>query len=185
MKLKVLIGILVFLIAVNLATIGTFLYVQFSRGPAERVDWLDGPAPMDAPRPDRVPPASRRMRFHEEQREALRTLLHEFRSETEGLQDRARELESEAFELMQKDPVAKTDVDSLLKELSLVQYEISKAAAAKLIEAKEVLPPEQQIHFFNAIRRMHTGMREERGGPRSGRGRDYHRRFSEPDSIRR
>jgi uncharacterized membrane protein len=184
MRLKVLVGILVFLIILNLATIGTFLYVHFSHGP----DGAPGPLNVwpglgSGPEPGERYSIDKRVRFQVKEREALRTLLNEFRSETDDLRSRAQDLEREAFELMQQDPVPKAVVDSLLKEISLVQYEVSKRAAAKLIEAKKILPPEQQRHFFNAINRTHSMMRGEPGHPGAGRGQKRWRKSPQADSL--
>jgi hypothetical protein len=52
---------------------------------------------------------------------------------------------------MQLDPVPTARVDSLLGEISAARLEISRIAARKLIEAKTVLPPEEQRMFFDAI----------------------------------
>jgi hypothetical protein len=64
---------------------------------------------------------------------------------------RAHRLEGEAFALMQLDTVPTARVDSLLGEISATRFEISRIAARKLIEAKTVLPPEEQRMFFDAI----------------------------------
>jgi hypothetical protein len=182
MRLKVLVGILVFLIIVNLATIGTFLWVHFSRDVPEKV-YRFGPRRGMRSFPEKAPGVGGPMRFRTGEREKLRTLFSEFRNETQDLRDRVGALERETFELMHEDPVPVGQVDSLLKEISLVEYEISKRAAAKLIEAKKVLPPDQQSHFFNAIHRSHMMMRGGPGqhGPR--RGQRHQRESFQPDSM--
>lgn len=182
MKLKVLIGILVFLIIVNLATIGTFLYVHFSHESAESVDRY-GRRPGMRRAPGTPHDIGEPMRLRKGERKGLRTLLLQFREETQDLRDRVQALERETFDLMHKDPVPKGQIDSLLKEISLVEYEISKAAAAKLIEAKKILPPDQQKHFFNAVRRSHMRMGVESRIPRAGRGKRQWRKPHPPDST--
>jgi hypothetical protein len=147
MKLKVLVGALVFLVVLNLATIGTFLYVHFT-GPRM-------PRMMGAPEhPRRDGPAGRRPwlnRLPSENREALVGLLGEFHSETQDLRTTLHTLEGDVFDLMQIDPVPVARVDSLLGEASRVRLEISRIATRKLIEAKGVLPPEEQRVFFESI----------------------------------
>jgi uncharacterized membrane protein len=184
MKLKVLIGILVFLIVLNLATIGTFLYVHFSQQTAEPTGRFGHRADMRAA-PGMRPGIGERVRFQHGEREELRAFLHQFREETRELRDRVSDLEREVFELMQTDPVPKQRVDSLLKEISLSQYEISKSAAAKMIEAKKILSPEQQTRFFEAIHRSHTMMRGESRRPGLERGQRHRRRPDPPDSTGR
>ena len=147
MKIKVLVGVLVFLIVLNLATIGTFLYMHFTRPEPPRVADDPGFPPRDgahAKRPwlHRLP---------SENREALVGMLDELRAETQDLRDRMRGLEDEAFGLMQRDLVPVERVDSLLAQISQTRLEIGRIAARKLIEAKRILPPEEERFFFEAI----------------------------------
>jgi uncharacterized membrane protein len=184
MKLKALIGVLVFLIVLNLATIGTFLYVQFSHKHSESVGRYGARKGVrSAPGTQRG--MGQRVRFQAGEREELMSFLQQFRTETQGLRDQVRDLEREVFELMQTDPVPKQQVDSLLKEISLAQYEISKAASDKMIEAKKVLSPDQHKHFFDAIHRSHAMMRGETRHPGVGRGPKHRRNPHQPDSTGR
>ncbi|MBP2680888.1 MAG: hypothetical protein H6Q78_751 [Candidatus Krumholzibacteriota bacterium] len=147
MKLKVLVGALVFLIVLNLATIGTFLYMHFTR--PELPPMADGPG-----FPPRDHASMRKPWLHRlpsENREALVGLLDELRSETEDLRTKMRDLEDGVFDLMQSDPVPVARVDSLLAEISHTRLEIARIASRKLIEAKGVLPPEEERFFFDAI----------------------------------
>ena len=179
MKLKVLVGALVFLIVLNLATIGTFLYVHFTR-PAM-------PSVADGPEfPHRDADSGRRPRLHRlpsQHREALVGLLREFHSETQDLRTRLDELEGGVFDLMQGDPVPVARVDSLLGEISRVRLEISRIATRKLIEAKGVLPPEEERMFFDSILQARPTPHFSQGPrpgerPFGGRGRRVH-----PDSL--
>jgi len=184
MKLKVLIGFLVLLIILNLATIGTFLYVHFTRSAPRHAGWT-GPRPGMHASSDVREGTGERMRFHAHEREELMVLLTQFREDTKQLRDRARDLERKTFDLMQEDAVPVEKVDSLLKEISIVQYEISKEATAKLIEAKKVLSPEQQKHFFEAIHRSHLMTHGQPRHPRAGRIMRQGRRPHHPDSTGR
>jgi uncharacterized membrane protein len=146
MKLKILVGVLVFLIVLNLATIGTFVFMHFNR-----------PAPPQAPFPGMVPqgrPSGRAPRLRHlapERREGLVGLLREFRTETAALRERTSDLEGEVFVLLQLDPVPEARVDSLLREISATRLEVSRIAARKLTQAKAILPPEERRLFFDAI----------------------------------
>ncbi|MBP1778245.1 MAG: hypothetical protein H6Q86_4256, partial [candidate division NC10 bacterium] len=71
--------------------------------------------------------------------------------ETEDLRTKMRDLEDGVFDLMQSDPVPVARVDSLLAEISHTRLEIARIASRKLIEAKGVLPPEEERFFFDAI----------------------------------
>ena len=148
MKLRVLIGVLVCLIVVNVATIGTFLFVHFTRSPSGMTESV-----MPGLR-TRAPGAAKgpwQKHFHAKERDELMGLLRDFRLETSELRGRVSDLEAETFELMQRDPVPAAGVDSLLERIADARLEISRIAASKLIEAKTVLPPTEQRMFFNAI----------------------------------
>jgi uncharacterized membrane protein len=148
-KIKLLIGVLVFLIVLNLATIGSFVYLQWSRGRD------NGPILVPAPEVSRRGQEGRRMergtRLRKDKRNELWRLLEEFRAETEALGGRVRDLERQSFGLMQRDPVPRDSLDSLLEEISAVRLEISRRAADKLIEASVHLTPEQQRYFYAAV----------------------------------
>jgi uncharacterized membrane protein len=159
MKLKVLAGVLVFLIVLNLATIGTFLYVHFTRAPGPPAllapeEIQRGPARMGRPWFRRLP---------SEDRDELFSLLREFHAETRDLRTKLRSLENRIFEIMQNDPVAAAAVDSLLEEAAAVRLDISRVATRKLIEAKTILPPEEQRMFFDSILQARPGPRMTRG----------------------
>jgi len=179
MKLKVLVGALVFLIVLNLATIGTFLYMHFTR--PELPPMADGPG-----FPPRDHASMRKPWLHRlpsENREALVGLLDELRSETEDLRTKMRDLEGGVFDLMQSDPVPEARVDSLLAEISEVRLEISRIATRKLIEAKGVLPPEEERIFFDAILQARPAPHFSQGMRRGDRHFGGRKRGAPPDSF--
>ncbi len=179
MKLRVLIGVLVCLIVVNVATIGTFLFVYFTRSPS-------GMAEFVMPGLRARAPGVAKERFHAKERDELMGLLRDFRLETRELRGRVSDLEAEAFELMQRDPVPAAGVDSLLERIADARLEISRIAASKLIEAKTVLPPTEQRMFFNAILDARPGRPGRPGMPGARHGnRMFKRRGAgtRPDSL--
>jgi uncharacterized membrane protein YgcG len=133
MKIKVLVGVLVFLVVLNLATIGTFLYMHFTRPEPAPVAGNPGFSPREGFPIERM----------------RKPWLH--RLPSQDLRDKMRGFEDEAFGLMQRDPVPVERVDSLLAVISQTRLEIGRIAARKLIEAKGVLPPEEERFFFEAI----------------------------------
>ena len=177
MKIKFLVGALVLLIIVNLAVIGTFVVMHFSHKPPPPGRYA---IQAEAPDGERQP---RRHRFPKEHREELMVHLGELREETAPMREKIAQLEDQMFEALRTAPVSETMIDSLLLEISNVQYEMSKVATRKLLEAKKVLPREQQEVFFRAMlsaRREHMGtMRQHRDGAHRGR---RGRRVS-PDSL--
>jgi Spy/CpxP family protein refolding chaperone len=157
MKTKVLIGILIFLIVVNLATIGTYVYMRLTH----RRAFTEQPGPPGGGMPPGMPGNGPMAQLTEDQRHKLFDLMSGFHEETYALNEHAAEIERETFKLLHEDPVPQEKVDARLKEISDIRLEISRKAAQKLVRAKEFLAPEQQERFFGAIMQSHQGI----GGP--------------------
>ena len=147
MKIKILIGVLVFLILINLATIGSFLWMLKRGKPAERFhrdfSKRHTQAPFAGERPMR--------QIRPELRNHLRDDFRKLNRETRDLRANIHDLESQAFSLMQQDPVPIERVDSLLEEISRAQLAISKMATRNMIETRSQFTPEEREIFFKAL----------------------------------
>ena len=157
MKIKVLIGTLVFLIVINLATIGSFLYYQW-QNPAER------PFP---PRPGMQPP--RELELDKAQRRQMRDLFLQFKTETEPLQNQIRDLENEIFSMLQEDAPDSGLINEKLQKIAALRLEVSKKIIDKFYDTREFLSPRQQKHFFNALMKERAGPMGPEGRFRKGR----------------
>lgn len=155
MKTKVLVGVLLFLIAINLATIGTFVYLNLTR-PPQPPEFMEPPS-----RSGEGPRAPRGL--DKGQREQLVALMNEFRDETRALRDSVRDLERSALELLKQDKLSLEQVDARLADIAALRLKLSEAAARKLIKAKAFLNPEQQEQFINLI--IHSQPRRPDGPP--------------------
>jgi Spy/CpxP family protein refolding chaperone len=146
MKTKVLVGILLFLIVVNLSTIGVFV-VHMLRGPkeAELMSPEGGrPAGMMAPE-------TPMMRLQPEVRERMHKLMMTFREDTRDLQQKIFVLEDTTVALLKNDPPPMGHITDNLKQISDLRLLINQKAIHNLLQAKSFLPPEQQDMFFRAI----------------------------------
>lgn len=161
MKIKILIGILLVLIVINLGTIGTYLYLQSTRD-RNFPHW-------DQNRRPPFPPSHRpEMKLDREQRHQLRNLLQEFQQENKDIRNQIWELERTTFDLLQQENIPQNQVNENLKQLSDYRLKLMTAAVEKMIKAKSFLNPEQQKHFFDFImesRPASTFGREPAGGP--------------------
>lgn len=171
MKIKALVGILVFLIVINVAAIGTFLYVHFT-APDDRDARFGRPGPRGmhgGPFGGGHPLAD----LPDDQRQLLFDMMREFRESSHDHMQRAHELEDQAFELMRQDDVPKAQVDSLLEEIASIRVQVAKDATTRLLEVRGDLTPEQREHLYNAILRMRPKMGPDGPGQgrRGGRGR--------------
>ena len=157
MKVKLLIGILVALIVLNLATIGSFVYMRW-RAPNHDLAAL-APQPDRDFRPGHGDHRGIRGQFRPsgDERRYLMGLLSEFRTQTDGLHQKIYEDENRVFGLMQQEDVPRVEVDSLLEEISKSRLEMQRLAVDKLIESKAHLSPMQQQHFFESILQNRPG----------------------------
>ena len=136
MRVKLLVGILVLLVVVNLTAVGTFLYIHFTR--AERFGGFHRGSMKRPPF------------LASEDRAKLRGLLMEFHEETNEYRTMLRDLEDQLFLAIHSEPENTAKSDSLLREITEVRYELSKKALEKLA-ATDFLSPEQRKMFFNGI----------------------------------
>lgn len=155
MKMKLLVVALVFLIIINLATLGTYLYFRFAR---------DHDGPPFGP-PNRAPEFMKQM--DEVQRTRLFELMRGFHEETRDMRERVRVIEDETFRFLQRDPVIQDSVNARLEAISRMKLEISKRATTKLLAAREFLTAEQLEHMYRGILQMRTGPPGD--GPPDGR----------------
>ena len=149
MKLKILVGVLIFLIAINLGTIGSYLYFQIFKLDKEVVT-------ADLKQPTFHHGKRRRLRLDKNQRKELRKLLRELHSESRDLRLNLMRLEEEAFNLLGVDTIAEDELDKKLKDIADIRLEMSRKAIQKLIETKSFLSPDQRQHFFQAIMQVRT-----------------------------
>ena len=144
MKTKTLIIILVTLIVINLLTIGAFVYVQvIKKGPP--------PPPREAFQPFLMHPNNPEARLTVEQQKKLMTLMDNFKNETMQLKAKSDSTEQLLAGLFLQSNVSKGKIDSTLKILRDIRYEISLKAADNVIKAKAFLNPQQQEIFLHNI----------------------------------
>ena len=139
MKLKILVGLLVFLILVNLATIGSYVYFKWHRG-NERPE---GPPP---------PPRAQELlsKMSEDQRKKLHDLIEQFDKDSQEKREQLRKLEGETFSIIRTDSTSADKLNANLAEISRIRLELSQLAAQRLMDAKSFLTAEQRELFFGA-----------------------------------
>jgi hypothetical protein len=146
MKTKVLVGVLLFLIVVNLSTIGVFVF-HMLRGPKE----VEPFAAEGGRLAGTMAPESPMMRLQPEVREHMHKLMTSFREETRELQQKIFVLEDTTVALLKNDPPPMGRVTDNLKQISDLRLLINQKAVHNLLQAKSFLPPGQQEMFFRAI----------------------------------
>ena len=148
MKIKVLIGILVFLILLNLATIGTWVYLHFISPPEPKFPesgwkWNRPPMPRLRPPIHHLPL---------EQQQKLRSLLKELRQAKRPLESELRELHFQLREALQDTNVSMDSLQTLLDSLAAVQRQINEVVIQHFLKARQLLPAEQYQQLLNHLR---------------------------------
>lgn len=135
MKIKVLIGILVLLIAVNLATIGSYLFHRYDDKPRMGFDR----PPRGEMRKPRFPRGMDR-----EKRKLLQDLAREFRNSVRPIHETIREDERRIREQLLAEETDAAMTDSLIRVISEKRMKIQQKAIKDFIEAKKELTPDEQ-----------------------------------------
>ncbi len=182
MKTKVLVGILLFLIVVNLSTIGVFVYHILRGGPPQ----LDA-VPFEGGRgPGMMGGESPMMKMQPEVRERMHALMMGFREDVKDTQQRIFVLEDSTVAMLKNDPPPMDRVNENLKKLSDLRLSINQKAVHNVLQVKSFLNPEQQEMFFRAIMQARPQMGRSGAGS-MGRGPMWGRQLREdgkrPDTI--
>lgn len=145
MKLKILIGVLVFLIIVNLATIGSFVYMQMNGSKDEQAENFHNNQNGPPPQQELMLMLSRK------QKDQLRDMLDKFQSKVYPYKEQIRILDDKTYELLIQNPVPENELNENLKRISDIKLKISKLAMQNMLDAKSILSSEQLELFYNAV----------------------------------
>ena len=159
MKLKILIGVLVFLVAVNLATIGSYIYFRFQHKPAEFVP--------DFPERFSRPP---HLDLDRDQMHQLLELRKGFEEDTRQISEEIANVREEIYQILKQDSIQMDVVEEKLHKVAMLRMEIEKIAITKLVEARHYLSPQQVDHLYRFLlmespRHMRPGLRGRPGNP--------------------
>ena len=146
--MKLLIGALLFLIVINLATLGSYVYYRWTQTAPPLPDHIP-PRGMRGPLWHKVDGA--RLHLSPEQRSQLHHIMQEFREETRDLRYQIMNKEEQVLQMLQTDSIKDEDIEQALLTISELQFEMRKIAIRKLVKAKSFLKPEQQEQFYLSL----------------------------------
>ncbi|MCX6134325.1 MAG: hypothetical protein NTU47_10980 [Ignavibacteriales bacterium] len=182
MKTKVLVGILLFLIVVNLSTIGVFVYHTFQSGSRQ-----PNAGPFEGGRPPGMMGGeSPMMRMQPEVRERMHALMMSFREDVKDTEQQILVLEDSTVAMLKNDPAPMDRINENIKKLSDLRLIINEKAVHNLLQAKSFLNSEQQEMFFRAIMQARPQMGRTGGGTMGRgpmRGRQMWEDGRRPDTI--
>lgn len=140
MKLKILIGVLVFLIVVNLATIGSYIYFRMQH---KQVEFIP-----DFPERFSRPP---HLDLDREQRQQLLDLRMSFEKDTREISEEIRKTRREIYEILKQDTVSMDIVEEKLGQVASLRMQIERIAIKKLVVARNYLSPQQMDHLYRFL----------------------------------
>lgn len=159
MKVKTMVGTLIFLIVLNIGVLGTIVYLNVADRQPPIARFMN-------PEPGFEPPFTRQFEgaddLSPEQQRKLRELVRTYQAEIEPLQEEIQVLENEMFTLLIKSEGTLPDsVRSIMREIADFRLEIGEHALESLQDAKEFLSEDQQRVFIRQI--MSAGQGRVRG----------------------
>jgi len=170
MKRNWLLYLVIFSLALNLGSIGTFAYLRYQDRQA--AGGKAGPGPMG------LRDLWLALNLDQEQRQTLRRLAPEHRRRMEQMRGEMMGKRQEFFDLLKGTAPDWSAIQAKIRELSAQQGKLEEELARFLLECKKHLKPEQQAAFVDLVDRRlrrHHGPGDPcgpmgPGGPGMGRG---------------
>jgi len=154
-----LLYLVIFSLALNFGTIGTFVYLRYQdKGPT-----LSGEMPPPLPMRD----LWRDLKLDAGQRQAVRGLFPEHHAKVTELRKELFQKRQDLFGLIKGEAPAMGPVQAKVREISDLQAKLEEELVRHFLEFKKLLKPEQNEAFLNLV---HTRMNQGMGGPLGGRG---------------
>lgn len=143
MKIKILVGALVALMIINIAALGSFLYLHQRAKNAKQPNRAHRFAIKYVPEKDRA------KFFH---------TARELRMDIGPLADSTSALEKDLIASMRQNPVPRAHIDSLLEHISRNRLEINRKATARMIAMGDSLTDDERGRMVDALLRFrHLG----------------------------
>jgi heavy-metal resistance protein len=148
MKVKVLIGALVVLMLMNVAALGSFLFLHLHARHQgnDRARYSHRWVMRNVPAKDR---------------DTFFNTMRSIHDDVHPLAEDTGKLEDELIRSMRKDPVPRAHIDSLLEEISKNRLEIARRATDRMIAMGDSLTPDERGHMVDAMMRFrHLGRQQ-------------------------
>lgn len=167
MKRNWLLYLVIFSLALNLGTIGTFAYLRYQDQRPPALKEMPVPLPMRE--------LWGALHLEPEQRQALRALLPEHRRRVMEVRGNLAQKRQELFDLVKGEAPPWSAIQAKIQEISALQGALEEEVVRFLLEFKKHLKPEQHAAFVDLVQqrlgRAQDGMGRGFGPPGLGRGR--------------
>jgi len=157
-----LLYLVIFSLALNFGTIGTFVYLRYQ----DKTATLS----PDAPAPLAIRALWRTLNLDGSQRRTLHNLLPEHRGKVAEIRGVLAQKRQELFELLQAEPPEAAAIHAKVREISDLQGKLEEELVRFLLEFKKHLKPEQNAAFLALVRTRLDKALGDLCGPRRGRG---------------
>jgi Spy/CpxP family protein refolding chaperone len=165
MKRDWLLYLVIFSLALNLGTIGTFFYLRYQDRQATAGREVQPPLPLRE--------LWGALQMDQSQRQALHSLMPDHRRKVREFRRELAQKRQELFDLVKGAAPDGDAIKGKIREISALQGGLEEEVARFLLEVKKHLKPEQHAAFVDLVQKRlgrAMGPRGPRFGPPPGRG---------------
>jgi len=167
MKRDWLIYLVIFSLALNLGTIGTFAYLRYQ----DQQQQVAGPVPPPLP----LRSLWRELKLDKSQRQSLRRLFPEHHRQVRQTRQELAQKRQELFALLKGDSTPWSAVKAKVQEISALQGSLEEEMARFMLALKQNLNPQQQAAFLTLLQTRMCGPLGPGFGRHRGPGRGHGR----------
>jgi Spy/CpxP family protein refolding chaperone len=157
-----LLYLVIFSLALNFGTIGTFVYLRYQDQTQRTARELSPPLPLYA--------LWKSLNLDASQRRALHGLFPKHRDKVTELRGALFQKRQELFGLIKDEPPDQTAIQAKVREISGLQGQLEEELMRFLLEFKKRLKPEQTTVFLNLVQTRLDKALGGHWGPRGGPG---------------
>jgi Spy/CpxP family protein refolding chaperone len=137
-----LLYLVIFSLALNLGTIGTFAYLRYQDQQRQEIGH---------PPPPPLRSLWRDLKLDESQRQALRRQAPEHHRRVRALRQELAQKRQELFDLIREDSAPWSAIRAKIQEISALQGSLEEEMARFMLELKKNLTPAQRTAFLNLV----------------------------------
>jgi Spy/CpxP family protein refolding chaperone len=143
-----LIYLVIFSLALNLGTIGTFAYLRH-QDQAEKAAAAAPPLPLRS--------LWRQLNLDNSQRQALHSLFPDHRRKVDQIRQELAQKRQELFNLIQGESTPMSAIRAKIQEISALQGSLEEEMVQFMLAFKKTLTPQQQTAFLSKVERHLCG----------------------------
>jgi Spy/CpxP family protein refolding chaperone len=139
-----LVYLVIFSLALNVGTVGAFIYLRYQ----DQQQQVAGPAPPPIP----LRSLWRELKMDESQRQALRGLFPAHHRKVHEIRQALTQKRQELFDLIKGDDAPWSAIKAKIQEISALQGNLEEEMARFMLEFKKNLTPEQHAAYLNLLK---------------------------------